>query len=134
MPPRLAHVAANGATVDLEAEFEQLAANALGAPAPIVHGHALNQRDDFRVETRLAGLPLRLVSPEESEPLAMPLEQCLRFEEQQGLFPMREAVGQHAEQATVERREGGVFHLTLQDNELLAQEGVFGDEFRLGSD
>ncbi len=58
--------------------------------------------------------------PEESEPAAVPLEQNLGFDDQHGLFPVRYSAGQHDQQAAVERRKCRVFHLALQDDELLS--------------
>ncbi len=60
----------------------------------------------------------------------MPFEQGLGFDDQQSLFPMRCAAGQHDEQTTVDGREGCVFHVALQNDELLTQERVFRHEFR----
>ncbi len=73
-PPSLAHVAPDGAPVNLQSEFEQFTPNAFGAPAPILNGHPFDQGDCLFIDPRLASLPLRFVSPEELEPVAMPFE------------------------------------------------------------
>ena len=94
----------------------------------------VEQRDVFHIKMRLAGLSGRFVFPERVEPLAMPLEQSLGLDDQQRLFPMRDATNQHDQQPRVERREGWVFYLAHHHPKLLSQEGVFGDDFLPGSD
>jgi hypothetical protein len=43
--PDAAEVALDGALADRDAEFEQFASDALGAPEPVLPGHPLDQRD-----------------------------------------------------------------------------------------
>jgi hypothetical protein len=44
--PTIAHVPLHGALRDVDSELDKLATNALGAPEPILGGHALNELDD----------------------------------------------------------------------------------------
>jgi len=64
----------------------------------VPHRHPLDQRDRFLVNPRLASGLLGFVPPEELEPAAVPFEQGIRFDDQQRLFPMRQAAGQHDQQ------------------------------------
>ncbi len=68
LPSRLAHVAPDRTPIDLQAEFQQLTPDALGAPPPILHGHALDQGNGVFIDARLASLALGFVPPEELEP------------------------------------------------------------------
>jgi hypothetical protein len=48
----------------------------------------------------------------------------------QNRFPARQLAGQKHKQGTVTPGEGGTLHLSLQDDELLTQQGVFQHQFR----
>ena len=119
-PSSLAHVAADSTPIDLSTEFPQFAPDTFDAPSPILDGHPLDQGDRLLVKPRLASWRLGFVSPEQLEPAAMPLEQGVGFDKQQGSFPIRQAAGEHDKQASVKRREGWMLHLPFQDDELLA--------------
>jgi hypothetical protein len=134
LPSSLAQLAPDCAAVDLQTELEQLAPDAFGAPPSILHRHSLEQRDGFLVNATLTSWPLRCVPPEELEPSTVPLEQGVGFDDQQRLFPMRQPTRQHDQETAVKCCEGRVFYLALKDDKLLAQQGVFRDEFRFGPD
>ena len=61
----------------------------------------------------------------------MPTEQRLGLEEVECVFPMSNATGQQDEPETVGAREAWPFDLPMEDDQLLPEQGVLGDE--LGS-
>jgi hypothetical protein len=67
--------------------------------------------------------------PEESESFAMPAEQGLWLEDQQGLLPMREATGQKQELEAVGGGETRLLDLTVENDKLLAEQCIFCDQF-----
>jgi len=83
------HVTLDRPLRDADAEFQELTANALGSPEPVVSGHSAYQSDGRRRNARLsrlmaaAGAPL----PKESESFPMPAKDGLRPHEQDGLRP-----------------------------------------------
>src|SRR5664279_4159760 len=48
----LVHVTSDGASVDLQAEFEQLTPNALGSLSPILNCYPLDQSDGLFIDPR----------------------------------------------------------------------------------
>jgi hypothetical protein len=55
------------------------------------------------------------------------------LDDHQGGFPARQSAGYEHKQGTVTLGERGAFHLLLQDDELLAQQGVFQYQFRFAA-
>ena len=126
----LAHVPADSAPIDAQAQLQEFASNALGAPPAILKGHLLDQVNGcFSKAWSACGLA-RGMSPKEREALPMPLEQRFGFDTQQGLFPVLNPTGKYYQDTSIERRETRVFHLPLQNDQLLAQQRIFGDKFR----
>ncbi len=58
----------------------------------------------------------------------MPAEQGLGLEDQERFSPMREAMGQEQEPEAVGRGEARFLGLTAEDEELLAEEGILGNQ------
>ena len=58
----------------------------------------------------------------------MPVQQGIRLNDQQGLLPGSNQLGQQDEKDAIGPSEGWPFHLPPQNEELLAQERIFGDE------
>ena len=63
----------------------------------------------------------------------MPAQKGLWLDDEQGLFPGTNQPGQQDEEHAIRVRACWPFHLPLEDDELLAQEGIFRDQFGLAS-
>jgi hypothetical protein len=63
----------------------------------------------------------------------MPPQQCIWLNDQKGLLPGPNQPGQQDEKDAIGPGDGWLFHLPFEDNELLAQEGIFRDQFGLAS-
>lgn len=59
----------------------------------------------------------------------MPAQQRARFDNHQCVFPILHAAGEHEEPETLAVMEVRSLALARENGELLAQEGVFGDQF-----
>ncbi len=77
------------------ARFEPHRARGIRRTTGIIHG-MVHQRFSTG---RLASWPVGFVPAEQFEPAPMPLEQGVRFDNQQGAFPIRQAARQHDEPA-----------------------------------
>jgi hypothetical protein len=71
----------------------------------------------------------RFVLPEQAKSLAMPSEQRLWLDNEQGLFPGLNRPRQKNQEHPVRFATGGSFHLSAEDNELLAKKRVLCYEF-----
>ena len=58
----------------------------------------------------------------------MPAEEGVRLDDEKGLFPEGRCSGQEQESDAVLIAEPGAFDLALQDDQLLPEKGVLGDE------
>lgn len=63
----------------------------------------------------------------------MPAQQCVGLNNHEGLLPGSNQPGQQDEEDAIGVRACGPFHLSLEDDELLAQEGIFSDKLGLAS-
>ena len=63
----------------------------------------------------------------------MPPEQGVWLNDDEGLFPRPNEPCQQDEEQAIRFRACWPFHLPLEDDELLSQEGIFGDELALAS-
>ena len=63
----------------------------------------------------------------------MPSQQGVRLNDHEGRLPGWEFAGDEDKQSPVTPGEGGAFDVSLEHDELLAQESVFEDQFRLGA-
>ena len=63
----------------------------------------------------------------------MPAEQGVWLHDHKSLLPGSNQPGQQNEKDAIGVRACGPFHLAPEDNELLAQKGIFGDELGLAS-
>lgn len=79
-----------------EAEFEQLAADALGSPETILGGHLPDQPYGV-VRHLVARARLGLEPLEKPEALAVPSKDCLRLDEGDGAAPTGEQTGREQE-------------------------------------
>ena len=63
----------------------------------------------------------------------MPAQSCLWLDDEERLFPGPNHSCQENEEQAIGFRAYWPFHLSPEDDELLAQEGIFGDELGLAS-
>ena len=63
----------------------------------------------------------------------MPPEQCVWLDNEKSLLPRSNQPGQQDEEHAIGSGDGWSFHLSLKDDELLAEEGIFCHQFRLAS-
>jgi hypothetical protein len=123
----LAHVPLGGSLGDCDAELEELAARALGAPEPILEGHAADEANDLgwnaeRGRRLLPGSP----RPEQAEACAMPPKEGVRRDDEQGIAPAREHGGKGDEKDTVPRTELGPLHSASSDGKLMTEKCALG--------
>ncbi len=63
----------------------------------------------------------------------MPPQQGVWLNKQEGLLPGSNPLGQQDEERSIGPGASGSFHLSTENDELLAQESVFSDELGLAS-
>jgi hypothetical protein len=80
---------------------EEFTTDAFGTPTRILGRHLLNQRDKFLGERRPTWAGVTLEPPEESEPLAMPMQKGLGFKDQEGFIPRGKLAVEEQEGETV---------------------------------
>jgi len=125
---RRGHVALDRALAHPETQLEQLAADPLGAPEPVLRRHLLDRRDRLRRHLRALGRAARLGAPDQAEALPMPAQQGLRLHDEQRGAPPAGQARQEDKTEAVCRRERGPPNPALEHHELVAQEGVLGDQ------
>jgi len=81
------HVLLDRSLTDVYAQLEQFATNTFRPPQSIVPCHLLDQRHGLSGYLRFGCSRPRFVLPEKSKSLAMPLEQRLWLDNEQGVFP-----------------------------------------------
>jgi hypothetical protein len=130
-----AHVPLDRSLRDADAQFQELTANALGSPEPVVISHSPNQRDGRRRNARLSGLVAAAGAPfpKESESFTMPAKDGLGAHEQDGLRPGAHEACEQYEEAALVRAKGRSRHAAGRHNELLTQQSVLGDQLRARS-
>ena len=100
-------------------------------PEPIVLGHLSDQGNRFGSDPRLVRSGLGLAFPVETKELPMPAQQGLWLHEQKSLLPGSNQPGQQDEEDAIGPGERWPFHLSLEDDKLLAQEGNFRHQLGL---
>ncbi len=83
--------------------------------------------------TRTTRAGTTLEPPEEPEPLAMPAEQSIRLENQEGLLPGFQPTGEEQPGEAVPTSHSWFLDLALQNGQLLAEQSVLEHEFGLGT-
>jgi hypothetical protein len=76
---------------------------------------------------------MTLKAPEELEPLAVRAEKRSGFENQQQVFPILQAASQQSQGETIGGGEAWFLDVALENEELLAERGIFEQEVRLGA-
>ena len=110
-----------------DTQLEQRAPDALGTPQAVVPGHPHDQGDRLRRHARRPLRRARPRRPEEAEPLAMPAQHGVGLDDQQGRSSRARPASEDNEEEAVERRRARAGDLTIEDDELLAQECILGD-------
>jgi hypothetical protein len=130
--PTIAHVPLHGALRDVDSELEQLAANALGAPEPILGGHAADQLDELGRHPRSRRLRRpRLPTPQQTKAFAVPAKHRLGLHEQQRVAPPRQHGREQRDQAALMWLENWSLHLPCCNDKLLAQQDVLGRQLHM---
>ena len=80
-------LSSNRAVADDDAQLEQFASDALGAPQPVLAGNGRDQLPHFGAETWPSSSYTGLPAPEEPSALAMPAHDCVGRHERQVLTP-----------------------------------------------
>jgi len=120
------HVLLDRPLAHTQAQFQEFPANPFSTPKPIVLGHLSDQGDGYFGD-------LRLAFPVHAKELSMPSEQGVWLHDEQSLLPRSNQPGQQDEEDAIAPEERWPFHLSLQNDELLAEERVFRDELGLAS-
>jgi hypothetical protein len=119
--PHTAHVSLDGALADADPQLAQLAADALGAPQPVLARQPLDEIDGLLGD---AGPPRprgRSPAPDEPEAGAVPAQQRRRLDDQEGLAPRPDAARDQDQQRPIGPREAWSPRRARQDDQLLAQ-------------
>ena len=112
---------------DLDAQLEQLAADALGTPEAIPLGHVPDQIDGVGAEAR--AIPrFRSAAPEETIGRSMPLEDRLGLYNDDGLLPCWEQGGGEEKAEPVAKPKAWPAGATSEHAELVADGCVFEHE------
>ena len=120
-----AHVSLNRTFGDSNAELHEFAAYSLGAPKDIFGRNAVNECDDFRVNSGTAILGvLRLPKPVNPKSLAVPTEYRFWLHEPQGVAPMWQEAREQDNESTFMGLEYGTLDFSRCDYELLAKQGI----------
>jgi len=132
--PMITHVPLHGALRDVDSELDKLATNALGAPKPILSGHALNEFDDIGRDARSRRLLRpRLPAPEQAKPFPVPAKHGLGLHEQQRVAPSWKRRYKERDQSAFVAAKNRSLHLPCRHNELLAQKDVLGQQLGPGA-
>ena len=128
--PYRPHVLLKRSFADPNAQFQELAADPLRAPEHIVLGHGLDKRDDLGRES--LGLAPRsgLPPPDDLEQVPMPAQQRLGTDHMQCVAPAASQPGQEEQQQTVVAVQPSSLDTTPQQDILLTEQGVLGNELR----
>ncbi len=113
-----------------DAQLPELAPDPLRPPERVVGGHPPDQGDGLCRERRATRPRARLPPPERAEPGTLPAQQGLGLDDQQGLPPGADAARQQHQHRPICMRHDWARHATAQYQELLAQQGVLGEQLR----
>jgi len=117
----------------VDSEFHEFTTDALHAPEAVLPGHLLDQRDGFGGDpgapTPVAGLE----PPEQPEALAMPAQERIGLEDEDGFLPSPDPAGEEDEPRAIGWGESWLVNLAVEDDELLAEERVLGNELGIAA-
>ncbi len=129
--PYATQVGADGVLGDADTQFEQFAADPFRTPARILGGHLLNQVHHVLAEMRPPKAGTTLEPPEELEPLAMPTEESIRFENQEGLLPRWKPAGEEQQGEAVPAGQVRSLYVAVEDDQLLTEQRILEQELGL---
>jgi len=128
-----ADVLVDGRPRDPDAEFHEFTTDALHAPEAVLPGHLLDQGDRFRCDPRAPTPVAGLEPPEQPETLAMPAKRRIGLDDKEGFLPPPDPAGEEDEPEAIGWGEAWLLNLAMKDNELLAEEGVLGNELGIAA-
>jgi len=112
-----------------DAEFHEFAADAFPSPETVLPGHLLDQGDGFACYPWAPAPEVRFELPEQAEALAMPAQESVRFEDEEGCLPTPDTTCKEDEPEAIGLGEAWFIDLAMEDDELLPEEGILSDEF-----
>ena len=126
--PVLGKIALNCALADSDPELEEFPPNPFGAPQPVLFSHLLDQDNRLLGYSGFSALGLGFSSPIAAEQIPMPAQERLGLDEMKSLLPERCPTRQEDQIEPIANRQLRLLYLPSQDNQLLSQECVFGDQ------
>jgi hypothetical protein len=114
---------------DAKTQLEQFAPDPLRSPQSVIPGHFLDQGHGLCGYLWFVSSCSGFVLAEEPKTLAMPPQKRLWLDNKQGLLPGPNRPCQKHQEHSVRFSTCRSFDMSAQDNQLLAQEGVFCHEF-----
>jgi hypothetical protein len=131
--PNLAHAFLNGGCGDLDALLDEFAVDALSSPEDILLGHLLDPSDRFCGQFCTTAAVSGFEFPKEPKALTMPVQQGIGFKDQEGFLPILNAASEKDEPEAAGLSEAWLFDFAVEDNELLPEQRILGDEFGFAS-
>ena len=125
-------IIADGGIRDFNAQLGEFGLNAWTAPRGVGLPHLPNQRDEVAVEGRSSIAGARFPTPEEAKAKAMPSNDGLGSEEEQGVWPQWPEAPQAHPQESVGGADSRFVRLSFEDCQLMSERQVFKHEPRLG--
>src|SRR5215472_4274074 len=120
--PTAHHVFAYTGLADVDAQLEEFAVDARGAPKRVVAAHSPNQLSDLLGHRRASGSPAAgLPSPEQAESLTVPGNHRIRFYDAECRAPRGPCSAKPRPQHSVEPVQFGLLHGALQNAKLMAK-------------
>ncbi len=127
------HVLLHSAFSNVHAQLEQFAPDALCSPEPILYRHFIDQRHGLCGDLWFGSCCSGFVLPEEPISLAMPAQERLWLDNEKRLLPGPNYPGQKHQKHPIRFGICRSFHVSAEDDELLAQKCIFCHEFGLAS-
>jgi hypothetical protein len=116
-----------------DTDLHKFATHALHTPETVLPGHLLDQSDGLGgypgAPTPVAGLD----RPEQPEALAMPAQERIGLEDEEGFLLTPDPAGEEDEPEAIGWGEAGLVDLAMKDNELHAEEGVLRNELGIAA-
>src|ERR1022692_1650235 len=132
-PTNGANVLLDGALAERDGELEHLAADPFGAPGAVLDGDSAYQCYGI-FSHALASLRGRGSStPEETKAVSMPAQERVRLNDDECSTPSRQGNGCEQQPKAVEGGEPGVWALSSENVDLVAEQGVLDDELTTGA-
>ncbi len=113
-----------------DAQLAQCAAAPRGTPARVLGRQPPDQGDGLRREGRAVRPRVRSPPPARPEPGAVPAQQGLGLDEEQGRAPGADPAGEEHQERPIRWPHVRTFDAPTQHEQSLAQEGVLGEQLR----